>query len=98
MKATVNIKTKEGVQYIGKLCRHFRHKIETNYEGNTGTAHFPWGICQMLAEPDALIFDVEAEDAEGMEKIQGALDRHLIKFAFREELVIEWQTTEEADA
>lgn len=92
IKATVNIKTKEGAMYIGKLCRHFRHKIEANYEGNTGIAHFPAGICHMRAESDALIFDVEAENAEGLEKIQGALDRHLIKFAFREELVIDWKT------
>lgn len=91
MKATVNIKTKEGAMYIGKLCRHFRHKIEANYEGNTGIAYFPAGICHMRAEAEALIFEVEARDAEGMGKIQGTLDRHLIKFAFREELVIDWK-------
>lgn len=41
MKAIANIKTKEGAVYIGKLCRHFVHKIEAVYEGNTGRAHFP---------------------------------------------------------
>lgn len=92
MKAIVRIKTTEGANYIGKLCRHFKHKIEATYEGNRGVAHFPAGICQMLAEPDTLIFEVEARDEEGMQRIQGALDRHLIKFAFREELVINWET------
>lgn len=91
MKAIVRIKTTEGANYIGKLCRHFKHKIEATYEGNRGVAHFPAGICQMLAEPETLIFEVEAQDEEGMQRIQGALDRHLIKFAFREELVINWE-------
>lgn len=52
----------------------------------------------MQATPEALIFEVEAENTEGMEKIQGALDRHLIKFAFREELTIQWQTVNEEGA
>ncbi len=98
MKAIANIKTKEGAVYIGKLCRHFVHKIEATYEGNTGKANFPGGVCHMQAVPDALIFEVEAENAEGMGKIQGALDRHLIKFAFREELTIQWQTVHEEGA
>jgi hypothetical protein len=92
MKAIVRIKTTEGAIYIGKLCRHFKHKIEANYEGNTGVAHFPAGICHMLAEPDTLIFEVDAHSEEGMQRIQGTIDRHLIKFAFREELVIQWET------
>lgn len=90
MKAITKITTKEGVNYIGKLCRHFRHKIEATYEGNSGKADFPWGVCLMEADEHTLTFKVEAQDEEGMQKIQGALDRHLIKFAFREELDIQW--------
>lgn len=98
MKSTVTIQTKEGAMYIGKLCRHFKHKIEATYEGNQGTAQFPWGPCQMLAEPEALTFNIEAENEEGLDKIKGAIDRHLIKFAFREELVIEWKDGAEIGA
>lgn len=92
IKAIVKIKTTEGKSYIGKLCRHFKHKIEATYTDNTGHAIFPAGVCNMLADAEFLTFEVEANGAEGMEKIQGALDRHLIKFAFREELVINWET------
>lgn len=91
MKATVRIETKEGKNYIGKLCRHFRHKIEATYSENEGKALFPKGVCLMRAEPDALIFDIDAESAEAVKMIQGVIDRHLIKFAFREQLDIQWE-------
>ena len=44
IKAIVKIKTNEGKSYIGKLCRHFKHKIEATYEDNTGHAVFPAGV------------------------------------------------------
>lgn len=91
MKAQVKIKTTEGQSYIGKLCRHFRHKIEATYEGNRGFAVFPMGTCNMLSDENYLTFEIESTDADGIQKIQGALDRHLIKFAFREELEINWE-------
>lgn len=94
MKAIVHIKTTEGANYIGKLCRHFRHKIEATYEGNNGKALFPGGTCLMEADSDQLTFKVDAKSPEALEKIQGTLDRHLIKFAFREELDIQWNTVE----
>ena len=91
MKAISIIKTKEGANYIGKLCRHFRHKIDANYEGNSGKADFPRGVCLMEADEDTLTFKVEAQDAEALQKIQGTLDRHLIKFAYKEQLEINWE-------
>ena len=45
----------------------------------------------MKADSDTLTFDIEAENAEAVAKIQGVIDRHLIKFAFREQLDIQWQ-------
>lgn len=95
MKAITTIKTQEGATYIGKLCRHFIHKIEATYEGNTGKAVFPRGICLMEAGADTLTFEVESDGEESMGKIQGTLDRHLIKFAFREELDIQWKVLTE---
>jgi len=90
-KSTTAIATEAASQYIGKLCRHFRHKIETTYTSTTGHAEFPFGTCKMSATPSALIFDITAPDAEGIEKIKGVLVRHLLKFSYKETLAIEWQ-------
>lgn len=93
-KSTSTIQTKAASSYIGKLCRHFRHKIETEYTDTTGLATFPAGTCTMTATPDYLIFDITASDSEGVEKIKGVLERHLVKFAYKEELVIEWNDSD----
>ncbi|WP_177180941.1 DUF2218 domain-containing protein [Parapedobacter koreensis] len=90
-KSTSTIKTQEASNYIGKLCRHFRHKIEAEYTPTTGRAVFPSGTCEMLAMPDQLIFDITASDTENVEKIKGVLVRHLLKFSYKETLHIEWQ-------
>ncbi len=91
MKTKTTIATKAGASYIGKLCRHFVHKIEASYTGNAGKAVFPFGVCLMHADDDTLTFEVDAVDAEGADKIKGTLDRHLIKFAYKEQLEINWQ-------
>lgn len=89
-KSTTTIKTPAASSYIGKLCRHFVHKIEVEYTETTGKALFPGGTCMMYAEPGQLIFEIEARDDEGLEKIKGVLVRHLVKFAYKEDLTIRW--------
>lgn len=91
MKTTTTIATKAGASYIGKLCRHFVHKIEATYSGNTGKAVFPFGVCLMHADDESLTFEIEAHHAEGAEKIRGVIDRHLIRFAYKETLEINWK-------
>lgn len=89
-KSTTTIPTDAASSYIGKLCRHFRHKIDAEYTATSGLATFPFGTCTMAATPDQLTFNITAPDSESVEKIKGVLERHLIKFAYKEELVIEW--------
>ncbi|MEC3880527.1 DUF2218 domain-containing protein [Parapedobacter sp. 10938] len=91
MKSTTTIATEAASRYIGQLCRHFRHKIETEYTATTGLATFPFGTCNMAATPTHLTFDIAADNAESVEKIKGVLIRHLDKFAYREKLEVEWQ-------
>lgn len=90
-QSTATITTQAAGQYIGKLCRHFRHKIETEYTPTTGLATFPFGTCNMTATPVELIFDITAQDTESVEKIKGVLERHLVKFAYKENLTIDWR-------
>ncbi len=89
-KSTTTIQTPSGSAYIGKLCRHFRHKIATEYTDTTGLATFPFGSCTMSATPTTLVFDIAAQTTEGVENIKGVLVRHLLKFAYKEELTIAW--------
>lgn len=90
-KSTTTIATTVGGSYIGKLCRHFAHKIETTYTADTGKAIFPFGVCDMSADEQNLVFDIVAQDEESVEKIKGVIVRHLVKFAYKEDLQISWK-------
>ncbi len=67
------------------------HKIEAAYTQTTGKAVFPMGICMMHAKPEQLVFEIEAHNKAGLEQIKGVLVRHLVKFAYKENLIIEWE-------
>lgn len=97
-KSTSTILTHAASSYIGKLCRHFRHKIDTEYTATTGLATFPFGTCAMAATADELTFDILAPDSESVEKIKGVLERHLVKFAYKEKLIVEWEDSEVPDS
>lgn len=95
--ASTSVKTEFAKRYLGQLCKHFAHKISVDYlpEETTpqGVAHFPWGDCIMSAESDALSMTVTAETSAAVERVQAVLDDHLTRFAWREELTIEWSAT-----
>ncbi len=88
------INTKEGSSYIRRLCRHFANKITTRYTETEGRADFPEAICLMQARENELQFTITAATEAIVLRTEDVVVRHLLKFAFREELVIHWQRKE----
>ncbi len=86
-----SIATRHGSKYLQQLCKHFRHKVNVEFDQTTARVDFPGGVAFMFADDEGLSFfcrvDVEGKEAQ----IKAILDTHLIKFAWREELVIDWQ-------
>lgn len=99
MKSTSHISTESASAYIRKLCKHFAHKIKTEYSENAGHAEFEMGICLMRATPTELIFEIEAAEKDAADRIKDIVVTHLMKFAFREALQIDWhdESTQEPD-
>ncbi len=90
-QSTTHIVTKEGSSYIRKLCKHFVHKVPVSYTETTGRAELPTGLCLMQANENELAFTITADSEENIAKAEDVVVRHLVQFAFREELVINWQ-------
>lgn len=76
--------------YMSKLCKHFRHKIHVEFDESSARAEFPFGLCLMQADKQALRFDCEAPSAEAAVRMRDVLDDHLPRFARKEGLTIEW--------
>jgi DNA-binding PadR family transcriptional regulator len=91
VRSTARVQTPKAASYLAQLCKHFAHKIPANYEGNQGRVSFPRGECRLEAEGDILAITVKAADAEAVSQLQDVVARHLERFAFREELAIDWK-------
>lgn len=93
MNATASIPTLNAKRYLGQFVKHFAHKLpfvrhETNEHGEV---EFPVGLCTLDANEQRLSIIVNAGTAEDIDQLKNVVDRHLLRFAFREDLAINWQ-------
>lgn len=82
--STARIPTENGAKYVVQLCKHFGHRLETRLGEGEGEIAFPEARAGLEAAPGVLEITLEAETAEIVERIQGVVERHLDRFAFRE--------------
>ncbi len=93
MTATARLETAQAKRYLGQFCKHFAHRVpvvlaETN---ESGTVTFDMGTCSLSADTAALHLTAQAGTAEQLAILQSVIDRHLVRFAFREDIVLNWQ-------
>lgn len=91
-KATT--KTENASRYLQQLCKHWSHKCETDFTPEAGTVAFPEnrGTLTLEATSDALTLTLAVPENTALAKMQGVVDSHLLRFAFREDLDIHWQS------
>lgn len=77
--------------YLQQLCKHFAHKAPVEFTPEKGQITFASGICRLTAKDNVLTLMADAEDDAKMAKLQDVVEKHLIRFAFREPHVIAWQ-------
>lgn len=90
LSSTATVMTPKAAGYAAQLAKHFAHKVPARFEGSDGAIAFPAGACRLHAEGDRLTMTVEAATPEGITTLQDVVARHLVRFAFREELAVAW--------
>lgn len=88
--STAFVATEHGSRYLQQLCKHFAHKIPVEFDPDKGRISFDAGPCLLEASATGLKLMVEAADAETCARLEDVVARHLVRFAFREEMVIAW--------
>lgn len=92
LESTAVLATMNGSKYLVQLCKHFAHKIEVCYTDRHGDCRFARGIALLDADENALRMFVRADDEEGLAQTQSIIERHLIRFAFREKIAaLDWR-------
>ena len=90
--AEARVATEAGARYLDQLCKHFGHKVPAVQEGGIGRIEFPFGVVSLHTEPGALVMRVDSADAEALARGRQVMESHLLRFAFREELAVAWQS------
>ncbi len=93
MNASTSIPTPHAKRYLGQFVKHFAHKLPfVRHESNAhGEVEFPLGLCTLDADDTRLSIIVNAGSAEEIGQLKDVVDRHLVRFAFREDIAINWQ-------
>lgn len=91
VRSNARVQSEHASKYLQQLCKHFAHKVPVAFTGDEGRIDFPIGTCRLNAGPGALILEAEAEDRDRLAQLQDVVDRHLLRFAFREVPAIEWR-------
>jgi len=92
--ATARVPTAHASKYLQQLCKHWQHNLAVSFTPERGTIVFPrdargadWpgdGLVTLEAAADALTVTVEASSAAHLTALEGAVARHVDRFAFRE--------------
>ena len=91
INAEAAIATEHASRYLQQLCKHFAHKRPVAFDPHAGEISFSVGECRLKAEGNTLRLMLTAPNAEDMEQLKDVVVRHLVRFAFREQLQVNWQ-------
>jgi hypothetical protein len=97
IQAVAEWRTEHGRKYLVQLCKHFAHKIEVTYTDNHGECRFSCGTAVLDADDGGLTITAVAENPEQLAETESVIERHLVRFAFRENLeALQWQAQDRA--
>ena len=82
--ATAHVPTANASRYLQQLCKHWSHKLDVAFDERAGTVRFQDAVVSMSASDQGLSVTVEASNEEIRDRIEGVVQSHLDRFAFRE--------------
>lgn len=86
-----DISTANASRYLQQLCKHWSHKFGVSFDERSGRVPFSEEAALILtANGDVLSLKLDAS-ADRLPTLEDVVADHLKRFAFREELHIDWQ-------
>jgi hypothetical protein len=88
--ATARVATTHGSRYLQQLCKHWSHKYPVEFTPENGRIEMSAAVLILDADADGLGLRLTAA-AEDLERMQDVVTRHLQRFAFKEDLAVDWR-------
>ena len=91
LSATAHVSTATPARYIGRLCKHFAHKIPVSFDERQGRIEFEFGLALLAAEHDGLRLNVQGADQAQLDRLKQVVASHFERFAWQEALALDWR-------
>lgn len=88
--AKTTFRTEHATRHLAALCQHFSKKVTATFSGATGHVAFPFGACELTADETHLMLKASASEADQLDMVIDVVTRHLERFAFRENPILDW--------
>lgn len=89
-KTTAIVATTHASRYLQQLCKHWAHKFAVEFTPESGRIDLGENRIVMLnASKQNLTVTIEAPEAS-LEQMENVVASHIVRFAFREELIFNW--------
>jgi hypothetical protein len=84
-------RTASASRYLQQLCKHWSHKADCTFDAESGQIHFDNGNSVSMTAADQSLEIIASVSPDGdLEHWADVIEKHLVRFAFREELVVTW--------
>lgn len=94
MKSAATVTTANASRYLQQLCKHWRHRFDVTFDTTKGViALGDDRRLDMTADETALRLTLDAP-ADVIERMEQVVTEHIVRFAFREELIFSWRRGE----
>lgn len=90
-KSTAIVATAHASRYLQQLCKHWAHKFAVEFTPEHGRIDLGENRLVILdAGAEKLTATVETTE-ENLSRLEEVVANHIVRFAFREELVFDWK-------
>ena len=88
--ATARVATAHGSRYLQQLCKHWSHKYPVEFTSQNGRIEMSAAVLILDADAEGLGLQLTSAP-EDLERMEDVVARHLQRFAFKEELTVDWR-------
>jgi hypothetical protein len=85
-----SVPTEHASRYLQQLCKHWSHRFPVEFDPAQGLVHLNGATCRFQANPLRLVLTLQGEETQALPRLCTVVAEHLQRFAFREQLAIEW--------
>ncbi len=96
-RSVARVETENASRFLKQLCKHFAHKLPTGFDDADGRIDFPIGVVRLAADATGLDLSLESSSEEQRAELEDVVARHLLRFAFREDMAIDWRRISPGD-